>query len=96
MHFFDVLSFGLSVLGIHSFLHYLRFLLPRNIIPLVSLRFDEAEALLNSAEAAGAIRNSSESRMTFEMCEKAVRSDSWSTSHLLAQTPQSILTQAHD
>jgi hypothetical protein len=66
----DILGLTLSFLGVLSIILYSRFLLARNVIPLISLRLNEVEALLNSAEAVGAIPSASESRITFQMYEK--------------------------
>jgi hypothetical protein len=63
----DILGLTLSFLGVLSISLYFRFLLARNVIPLISLRLNEVEALLDSAEAAGAILNASDSRITFQM-----------------------------
>jgi len=77
----DKLGLVLSFVGVLTIIVYFRFLLARNVIPLISLRLNEVEALLNSAEAVGAIPNASESRFSFQMYEKGVCSDSSSWSH---------------
>ena len=62
MHFLDVFSFCLSLLGIYGLILPFRYLLPRNIIPLLSLLLDETTQLLDSAEAIGAVPLQSECR----------------------------------
>ena len=36
MQFTDILSFCFSILGLYGLVYYLRFLIPRNILPYVS------------------------------------------------------------
>ena len=72
MRFIDILGLGLSILGAHSVLRYFRYLLPRNLISLVLLRLNETEAILDSAEAIGAILSASEYRISFAMYEGRV------------------------
>jgi hypothetical protein len=62
MRFLDVFSFCLSLLGIYGLILPLRYLLPRNIIPLLSLLLNETTQLLDSAEAIGAIPSQNECR----------------------------------
>jgi hypothetical protein len=49
MQFIDVLSFCFSVLGLYGLVFYLRFLIPRNVLPYVSAVLTEAEHLLYEA-----------------------------------------------
>jgi len=51
MRYTDTLGLILSVLGASGLLWKLRFLLPRNIIPLASARLEEIEATLDRTEA---------------------------------------------
>jgi len=53
MKFADTLGLSLSVLGASGLVWKSRFLLPRHLIPLVSARLDETEAILDHAEAHG-------------------------------------------
>ena len=55
MHFTDILIFCFSILSLYSLTCYLRFLLPRNVIPYVSAVLTEAEHLLNRAKSTGVI-----------------------------------------
>lgn len=62
MKFTDILSFILSVLGVNSLVLCMRFLLPRNVIPLASALLDETEAILGRAEADDGLPNANEFR----------------------------------
>ena len=53
--FIDVLSLCLSFLGVYDLLLYVRYLLPRNVAPLLSAVLDEAQKLLGRAEEIGAV-----------------------------------------
>ena len=55
MRFTDILSFCFSILGLYGLVYYLRFLIPRNILPYVSAVLAEAEHLLDRAESTGAV-----------------------------------------
>jgi hypothetical protein len=55
MQFIDVLSFCFSVLGLYGLVFYLRFLIPRNVLPYVSAVLTEAEHLLDRAQSTGVI-----------------------------------------
>ena len=55
MRFTDILSFCFSILGLYGLVYYLRFLIPRNVIPYVSTILTEAEHLLDDAESTGVI-----------------------------------------
>ena len=59
MQFLDVFSFCLSLLGVYGLIFPFRYLLPRNIIPLLSLLLNETMHLLDSAEAVGAVPSQS-------------------------------------
>ena len=51
MRFTDILSFCFSIFGLYGLVYYLRFLIPRNVIPYVSAVLTEAENLLDRAES---------------------------------------------
>ena len=55
MQFTDILSFCFSILGLYGLVYYLRFLIPRNVIPYVSVILTEAEHSLDRAESTGVI-----------------------------------------
>jgi hypothetical protein len=55
MRFTDILSFCFSILGLCGIVYYLRFLIPRNLLPYVSAVLTEAEHLLDRAESTGVI-----------------------------------------
>ena len=48
-------DFCFSILGLYGLVYYLRFLIPRNILPYVSAVLAEAEHLLDRAESTGVI-----------------------------------------
>jgi hypothetical protein len=52
MLFTDILSF---YFGLYGLVYYLRFLIPRNLLPYVSAVLTEAEQLLDRAESIGVI-----------------------------------------
>jgi len=66
MRFTDTLGLSLSVLGAYGLVWNSRFLLPRHLIPLVSARLDETEAILDHAEA-HALPTANEYRMDVAM-----------------------------
>ena len=55
MQFTDILSFLFSILGLYGLVYYLRFLIPRNLLPYVSAALTEGEHLLDRAESIGVI-----------------------------------------
>ncbi len=55
MRFIDNLSFLVSILGLYGLAYYLRFLIPRNVLPHVSAVLTEAEHLLDCAQSIGVI-----------------------------------------
>ena len=55
MQFIHILSFCFFIFGLHCLIHYLRFLLPRNLIPYTSAVLTEAGHLLDRAESTGII-----------------------------------------
>ena len=60
MHILDILSLCLSLLGIISLISNIRYLLPRNVTPIVSGLLDESHQLLGRAEEIGAVQYQSE------------------------------------
>jgi hypothetical protein len=73
MRFTDILSFCFSVFGLYGLVYYLRFLMPRNLLPCVSAVLTEAEHLLDHAESTGVISWSNDYRSAFTLY-KAVMS----------------------
>jgi len=69
MHFIDTLTLGLSILGVYDLILYLRFLLPRNVIPRVAAPLSEVQQVLNRAQSIGAIPHDSEYATTLAMYE---------------------------
>lgn len=67
MDYIGLLGFILSVLGAYSLVRNLRFLLPCNVIPLVSARLDEIVWILARAEADDALPNANEYRINVAM-----------------------------
>ena len=55
MHVIDILSFGLSLLGIYGPILLVLYLLPRNLAPRLSALLDETQQLLRRAEEVGAV-----------------------------------------
>jgi len=55
MHVLDVLNLALSLLGISSLILNIRYLLPRNVTPIVFVLLDETHKLLGCAEEIGAV-----------------------------------------
>jgi hypothetical protein len=68
----DILTSGLSLLGVYSLFIYLPFLLPCNLIPSVASTLNETQQLLVHAEDIGAIRDVSEYRTSLAMYEGVV------------------------
>ena len=66
MNAVDIFNFCLSLLGIYSIIIYLRYLLPRNVAPLLSTILDETHQLLGHAEEIGAIPLQSEYKRKLE------------------------------
>jgi len=60
MHFIDILTLSLSILGVYDLILYLRFLLPRNAIPCVATPLREVQQILHHAQSIGAIPRASE------------------------------------
>jgi hypothetical protein len=72
MQFTDILSFCFSILGLYGLVYYLRFLIPRNVLPYVSAVLTEAEHLLDRAESTGAIPQLNDYRSTLTSYETVV------------------------
>ena len=72
MQFTDILSFCFSILGLYGLVYYLRFLIPRNLLPYVSTVLTEAEHLLDRAELIGAIPQPNDYRSTLTLYEAVV------------------------
>jgi hypothetical protein len=68
MQLIDILSFCFSVFGLYyGFVCYLRFLIPRNVLPYVSVILTEAEHLLDRAESTGVIPRPNDYRSVFTL-----------------------------
>lgn len=49
MDAFSIISLLLSILGIYGIILYIRYLLPRNVIPFLSTLLDDTQKLLDRA-----------------------------------------------
>jgi len=67
MHFIDILTLSLSILGVYDLILYLPFLLPRNVIPRVAAPLKEVQQVLHRARSIGAIPYDSEYVATLTM-----------------------------
>ena len=72
MRFIDILSFCFSILGLYGLVYYLRFLIPRNLLPCVSAILTDAERLLDRAESTGVIPRSNDHRSALTSYEVVV------------------------
>jgi hypothetical protein len=72
MQFTDILSFCFSILGLYGLVYYLRFLIPRNVLPYVSAVLTEAEHLLDRAESVSVIPQPNDSRSALTSYEAVV------------------------
>jgi hypothetical protein len=72
MQFTDILSFCFSILGLYGLVYYLRFLIPRNVLPYVSAVLTEAEHLLDRAESTGVIPQPNDYRSALTSYETVV------------------------
>ena len=72
MQFTDILSFCFSILGLYGLVYYLRFLIPRNVLPYVSALLAEAEHLLDRAESTGAVPRPNDHRSALTLYEAVV------------------------
>jgi hypothetical protein len=66
MHFIDILSFCLSLLGVYGLILYFRYLFPCYVIPPLSALLNETKQLLERAEEIGAVPPQSECRIHFD------------------------------
>jgi hypothetical protein len=72
MQFTDILSFCFSILGLYGLVYYLRFLIPRNLLPYVSAVLTEADHLLDRAEYTGVIPQPNDHRSALALYEAVV------------------------
>ena len=72
MQFTDILSFSFSILGLYGLVYYLRFLIPRNVLPYVSAVLAEVEHLLDRAESTGVIPRQNDYRTALTLHEDIV------------------------
>ena len=72
MRFIDILGFCFSILGLYGLVYYLRFLIPRNVLPYVSAVLTDAERLLGRAESTGVIPRPNDYRSTLTLYEAVV------------------------
>ena len=72
MQFTDILSFCISILGLYGLVYYLRFLIPRNVLPYVSAVLTEVEHLLDRAESTGVIPRQNDYRTALTLYEAIV------------------------
>ena len=85
MRFTDVLSFCFSILGLYGLFFYLRFLIPRNLLPYVSAVLTEVEHLLDRAESLGVIQQPNDDRSTLTWYEAVLPLPTTSNCHLTDQ-----------
>jgi hypothetical protein len=67
MRFTDILSFSFSIIGLYGLVYYLRFLIPRNLLPHVSAVLTDAEHLLDRAESIGVIPRPNDYRLALTL-----------------------------
>jgi hypothetical protein len=72
MQFTDILSFCFSILGLYGLVYYLRFLIPRNLLPYVSAVLTGAEHLFDRAESTGVIPQPNDHRSALTSYEAVV------------------------
>jgi hypothetical protein len=72
MQFTDILSFCFSILGLYGLVFYLRFLIPRNVLPYVSAVLTEAEHLLDRAESTGVISRPNDYRSALTLYKAVI------------------------
>ena len=72
MQITDILSFCFSIFGLYGLVYYLRFLIPRNLLPYVSALLTEAERLLDRAESTGVIPQPNDYRSVLTLYEAVV------------------------
>jgi hypothetical protein len=81
MRFTDLLSFCFSILGLYGLIYYLRFLMPRNVLPFISAVLTEADHLLDRAESTGVIPQPNDYRPDLTSYEAVVPFASRITPH---------------
>ena len=69
VRFTDTLSFSFSILGLYGLVYYLRFLIPRNLLPYVSAVLTDAEHLLDRVESTGVIPQPNDYRSALTLYE---------------------------
>jgi hypothetical protein len=69
MRFADILGFCFSILGLYGLVYYLRFLMPRNLLPHALAVLTEAEHLLDRAESTGVIPRPNDYRSALTLYE---------------------------
>jgi hypothetical protein len=72
MRFTDILSFSFSILGLYGLVYYLRFLIPRNLLPHVSAVLADAAHLLDRAESIGVIPRPNDHRSALTLYEAVI------------------------
>ena len=87
MTFTDILSFCFSILGLYGLLHYLRLLIPRNVLPRVAAVLAETEHLLDRAESTGIIPQPNDYRSALTSYEAVI---SPTVSHIIAEENQQL------
>ena len=85
MRFTDILSFSFSILGLYGIVYYLRFLIPRNLLPYVSTVLTDAEHLLDHAESTSIIPQPNDYRSALTLYEAVVPSNLPTDRHLTDQ-----------
>ena len=89
MRLTNILSFCFSesILGLYGLIYYLRFLIPRNLLPDVSAVLTDAEHLLDRAESTGVIPRPNDYRSTLTLYEAFVPSPLVVTSPIVTVIP---------
>jgi len=96
MYFSDILSLCISILGLYGLIYYLRFSIPRNILPSVSAVLTETEHLLDRAESTGVIPQSNDYSVNPRNVWRRRASANEPLPHYLTQLRQSILADADE
>jgi hypothetical protein len=91
MQITDILSFSFSILGLYGLVYYLRFLIPRDLLPHVSAVLTDAECLLDRAESIGVIPQPNEYRSSLTSYEAIV--PLFTDRHLTEKTYRSCATE---
>ena len=72
MQFTNVLSLCFSIPGLYCLVYYLRFLIPRNVLPHVSVVLTQVEDLLDRAESTGVIPRPNDHRSALALYEAVI------------------------